>query len=68
MADLRLDDFVFGDTPSYADCCLVPQLYGARRFGADLSRYPRLAALGARLETLPAFAAAHPDRQPDANS
>ena len=68
VADLRLDDFVFGDTPSYADCCLVPQLYGARRFGADLSRYPRLAALGARLETLPAFAAAHPDRQPDANS
>jgi len=59
---------VFGDTLSYADCCLVPQMYAARRFGADLAQFPRLAATSARLEALPVIAAAHPERQPDANS
>lgn len=59
---------VFGDTPSYADCCLVPQIYAARRFGAMLSLFPRLTAISARLETLPAFMAAQPENQPDANS
>lgn len=67
-ADLSGRSFVFGDTPSFADCCLVPQLYGARRFGADTTRFPRLAALGERLAALPAFAAAHPDLQPDATT
>ncbi len=68
IADLPDRAYVFGDTPSYADCCLVPQLYAARRFGGDLGKYPRLAAASARLEQLPAFVAAHPERQPDANS
>lgn len=59
---------LFADTPGYADCCLVPQLYAARRFGADLSVCPRLVATAVRLEALPAFFAAHPDRQVDANT
>ena len=59
---------VFGDAPGFADCCLVPQLYGARRFGATLAQYPRLVAISERLENLPAFMAAHPEKQPDANT
>ncbi len=58
--------FVMGEQPSWADCCLVPQMYAAERFGGDVARYPRLQALAQRLRTLPAFAAAHPEVQPDA--
>lgn len=54
--------FCHGDTPGLADICLVPQVYNARRWGVDLSPVPRLAAISARAEALPAFAAAHPDR------
>jgi maleylpyruvate isomerase len=59
--------FAFGDTPTLADCCLVPQIYSAERFAADLTPFARLVAIGARARALPAFAAAHPDRQPDAD-
>ena len=55
-----------GDAVSFADLCLVPQLYNARRFEVDLSRFPRLTAIEQRLEALPAFADAHPSTQPDA--
>lgn len=58
--------FVFGDSPTMADICLIPQLYGADRFGLDLSPFPRLRAIRQRAEALPAFAAAHPAQQPDA--
>ena len=58
--------FVMGEEPSQADCCLVPQIYAAERFGGNLAAYPRLTALALRLRELPAFAAAHPDCQPDA--
>lgn len=68
IADLPERLGVFGDTPGFADCCLVPQLYAARRFGGALAQYPRLAAISERLEQLPAFGAAHPEKQPDANS
>lgn len=68
MADLPERAALFGDEPGFADCCLVPQLYAARRFGADLALFPHLAATGTRLEALPAFAAAHPERQVDANT
>lgn len=67
IADLPERAAIFGDAPGYADCCLVPQMYAARRFGAALNQYPRLVALSERLEALPPFAAAHPDLQPDAN-
>lgn len=56
----------FGDSVSLADLCLAPQLYNARRFKTDLSAFPTLVAIGEHLETLPAFAAARPEAQPDA--
>lgn len=59
--------FAWGDAPTIADCCLVPQIYSAERFGVDLSPYPALVAAGERARAHPAFAAAHPDRQPDAD-
>jgi maleylpyruvate isomerase len=58
--------FCVGDTPTIADCCLIPQLYSARRFGASLAGLDRLLAIEAACEVLPAFPAAFPDRQPDA--
>ncbi|QUD90109.1 maleylacetoacetate isomerase [Phenylobacterium montanum] len=60
--------YAFGDTPCLADICLVPQAYNCRRFGIDLSPYPRLCAVTAAAEAHPAFAAAAPERQPDAPS
>ncbi len=58
--------FCHGETPGMADCCLVPQLYNARRFDCDLTRYPTLLDIAGRCLTLPAFQDAHPDRQEDA--
>ncbi len=58
--------FAFGATPSLAECCLIPQLYNARRFGADLAPYPRLRAIEEAALALPAFDAARPERQTDA--
>lgn len=58
--------FAFGDTPGLADCLLIPQVYSAHRYGVALDPYPAIAAVAARAAEHPAFAAAHPDRQPDA--
>ncbi len=58
--------FMVGDAPSIADCCLIPQLYNARRFGVDLSGMPTLLRIEAACEALEAFQAAHADVQPDA--
>ena len=58
--------FCFGDAPSVADIFLVRQLGNARRLGMDLGRFPRLLAEAAACTGIPAFAAATPDRQPDA--
>lgn len=60
--------FCHGDTPGFADCCLVPQLFNARRFGCDLSPYAKLLAIDANCNALPEFQAAAPDAQPDAES
>ena len=57
---------VFGDVPTLADVCLVPQFTNARRFGLDLSPFPHLLAIEAACLALPAFRAAAPDQQPDA--
>lgn len=57
--------FCEGDTPTIADCCLVPQVYNARRFGVDVSRYPTIARIEANCLALPEFDAARPERQPD---
>lgn len=59
--------FCYGDTPTMADCCLVPQLYNARRFACDLSAYPTITAIDARCAALPAFSDARPELQPDAD-
>lgn len=61
------DGFAFGATPTLADCYLVPQVYSAERFNLDLAPYPRLTAAAARAQGLAPVAAAHPDRQPDAD-
>ena len=58
--------FCFGDTPTLADLCLVPQLANARRFGVDVSAYPRLIKAEAVAKQVKAFADAAPDKQPDA--
>jgi maleylacetoacetate isomerase/maleylpyruvate isomerase len=57
--------FCYGDAPSVADICLVPQIYNARRFKLDLASYPTLVAIDARARGLPAFAEAAPERQGD---
>ncbi|MCP2040066.1 maleylacetoacetate isomerase/maleylpyruvate isomerase [Neisseria sp. HSC-16F19] len=58
--------FCHGDSPSLADCCLVPQVYNARRFHVDLSPYPTIVRIDAECAALPAFQAAAPENQPDA--
>jgi maleylpyruvate isomerase len=58
--------FCHGDTPTLADVCLVPQIFNARRFDVDLAPYPTTMTICGRCEELPAFADAHPARQPDA--
>ena len=60
------DAFCDGTTPGLADCCLVPQLYNARRFGVDLSPFPTLLRIEQACLALPAFDAARPEKQPDA--
>jgi maleylpyruvate isomerase len=58
--------FCFGDAPSLADLCLVPQLGNARRFGVDVSTFPRLLQVETAAKAMKAFADAAPDKQPDA--
>ena len=58
--------FCFGDKPTMADLCLVPQLANARRFGVDVSAFPRLLAAEAAAREMKAFVDAAPDRQSDA--
>lgn len=60
--------FAFGDTPTLADCLLVPQVYNARRFNVDLAPFPALTAAADQAADLPAIAAAHPSKQPDAQA
>ena len=64
----RLGDgrHLYGDSVTLADVCLVPQMANARRFRCDIEPFPALRAICAHLESLPAFAQAAPDVQPDA--
>ncbi|MEM9350064.1 MAG: maleylacetoacetate isomerase [Pseudomonadota bacterium] len=59
--------YCFGDEVTWADICLVAQLYNAHRWGVDLTAFDRLAEIERRCLELPAFQAAHPDNQPDAS-
>jgi len=58
--------FCYGDNVTLADLCLVPQLYNARRFGVDLSKFPRCLKIEAACIELEAFKKSAPDAQPDA--
>jgi maleylpyruvate isomerase len=59
--------YCYGDAVSLADVCLVPQVFNARRFNVDLTPFPTILAITTHLESLPAFAAARPEVQPDAS-
>ena len=63
LAAPRSGRFLFGDVPSVADICLVPQMYNARRFNVPVDGYPTLVRADSSATALPAFAAAHPDHQ-----
>ena len=58
--------YCFGEAVSLADVLLVPQMFNARRFKTDLTPFPTLVGISTHLEALPAFAAARPEVQPDA--
>jgi maleylacetoacetate isomerase len=61
MAAPRAGTFLFGDSPTLADVCLVPQMYNARRFQVPMDDYPTLVRADEEASRLPGFAAAHPD-------
>jgi len=63
MAAPRAGKYLFGDEVSWADVCLVPQLYNARRYDVPLDGLPTLLRAEENANRLDAFAAAHPDRQ-----
>lgn len=67
MVNLHGGAFTFGDSPTMADCCLIPQVYSARRFGVDLQAYPRIIAVHDRCMNISAFSDAEPSNQPDAD-
>ena len=58
--------FCEGDIPTMADCCLVPQVYNARRVGIDVGEFPNINRINANCLELQAVAAAAPEKQPDA--
>ncbi|MCJ8190915.1 maleylacetoacetate isomerase [Sphingomicrobium aestuariivivum] len=65
LAAPRAGAFLFGDQPTLADICLVPQLYNARRFSVPINDYPHLRRADESASAHPAFADAHPDKQED---
>ena len=58
--------FCYGDTPTMADCCLVPQIFNARRYNSDLSPYPTTMRVFEQCMKLDSFDRAQPSKQPDA--
>ncbi|WP_066964916.1 maleylacetoacetate isomerase [Microbulbifer sp. Q7] len=59
------DIFANGDAPGLFECCLIPQIYNAERFGVALDQYPRIAKIANACAALPAFEQARPENQPD---
>lgn len=66
QGDAHTGRFCAGDTPGMADCCLVPQMYNARRFHVPLDAYPQLCRIETACLELDAFQRAVPENQPDA--
>ncbi|MCC2111865.1 MAG: maleylacetoacetate isomerase [Hyphomicrobiales bacterium] len=60
------DGFAFTDRPTFADLHIVPQVFNARRFNVPLHAFPKIVAVDAHCREIPAFEAAHPASQPDA--
>ena len=58
--------YCHGQTPGLADCCLIPQVFNARRFGVDMAAFPTISRIEKACLELPAFTEARPDMQPDA--
>lgn len=65
LALLPPSTYCFGDTPTLADCCLVPQIFNGQRFGVDLSGLPRTMAAFDACMALEAFRQAQPSACPD---
>ena len=66
VKDKNREKFCYGDSPTFADCYLIPQVSSARRFKVDLSPYPNIVEIDTHCRTLKAFAEADPMQQPDA--
>jgi maleylacetoacetate isomerase len=64
--DHRVGTFCYGESPTLADCCLVPQIANAQRMNCDLSGMPTIMRINDACLALDAFASAAPARQPDA--
>ncbi|WNZ58039.1 maleylacetoacetate isomerase [Microbulbifer sp. JMSA004] len=62
---LRPSPFAAGDNPGLFECCLLPQVYSAERFGLDMTQYPKIQKITDACNELPAFIKAHPSEQPD---
>ncbi len=65
--DNRSGRFCYGDSPTLADCCLIPQIANAQRLHCDLSAMPTIMRINETCLALDAFAAAAPSRQMDAD-
>ncbi|WP_323844610.1 maleylacetoacetate isomerase [Microbulbifer magnicolonia] len=57
--------FAAGDTPGLFECCLMPQIYSAERFGMDIAEYPAIHRIMLACNEIPAFVEARPEKQPD---
>jgi maleylacetoacetate isomerase/maleylpyruvate isomerase len=68
LAQQPASTYCFGDTPTLADCCLVPQIFNGRRFNTPLEGLPRTMAAFDACMALPAFAQAQPSACPDAEA
>ncbi|WP_445356893.1 maleylacetoacetate isomerase [Microbulbifer sp. ANSA002] len=62
---LEPSPFAAGDTPGLFECCLLPQVYNAERFGMDMNQYPKIQKITQACNELAAFIDAHPEKQPD---
>ncbi|XP_059482274.1 probable maleylacetoacetate isomerase 2 [Neocloeon triangulifer] len=65
MLSATAGKYCVGDEITMADCCLVPQVFNARRFQVDLRPFPNVVRIDRELESHPAFIGAHPNNQPD---
>ena len=67
-SDARTGTYSHGDLPTMADLCLVPQVFNAARFKVDMARFPTILRIHTACMKHPAFDAAQPSRQPDAEA